>query len=100
MATVTEKVADQLEKVKEGVKESLLGVELEGGNELSAQTRQDFMSHAIKDEETGEYYMGAEEFVNAVAPAGEDYVGFLDDENPGPRSAFPPRGASGRWSWA
>ena len=28
----------------------------------------------VKDEETGELYMGEEEFVNAVAPPAEDYV--------------------------
>jgi solute carrier family 25 aspartate/glutamate transporter 12/13 len=65
-------MASITEKAKESVKESLVGVEEE--QQASAQTRADFMQHAIKDEETGEYYMGQEEFVNAVAPPGEDYV--------------------------
>jgi solute carrier family 25 aspartate/glutamate transporter 12/13 len=70
-----EQVTEQLGKVKEGVKETLLGHEVEAGTEYSAQTRNEFMQFALKDEESGEYYMTAKEFVDAVAPAGEDYVG-------------------------
>ncbi|KAF7184989.1 Calcium-binding mitochondrial carrier protein Aralar2 [Pseudocercospora fuligena] len=66
-----EAVSGTVEKVKDGVKETLLGTEEEP--QLSQQTRGDFMSHAIKDEESGEYYMTEKEFVNAVAPEGEDY---------------------------
>lgn len=61
MATVTEKV-----------KESLVGTEEEP--QLSGQSRADFMQHAITDEETGERYMGQKEFIDAIAPEGEDYV--------------------------
>ena len=61
MATVTEKV-----------KETLVGREDEP--QLSSQTRSDFLQHAKKDEETGDYYMSEEEFTNAIAPEGEDYV--------------------------
>ena len=70
-------IAEKAEKAKESVKESLVGVEEDPQREeqqASAQTRADFMQHAIKDEAIGEYYMGQEEFVNAVAPPGEDYV--------------------------
>jgi solute carrier family 25 aspartate/glutamate transporter 12/13 len=70
-----EQVKEQLEQVKEAAKETLLGVEIEPGTEYSAQTRNEFMQFALKDEESGEYYMTAKEFVDAVAPAGEDYVG-------------------------
>ena len=70
-----EQVKEQLEQVKEAAKETLLGVEVEPGTEYSAQPRNEFMQFAIKDEELGEYYMTAKEFVDAVAPAGEDYVG-------------------------
>lgn len=65
MATITEKV-----------KESLVGTEEEP--QLSGQTRSEFMQNAIKDEETGEYYMTEQQFVDAVAPAGEDYVGICN----------------------
>jgi solute carrier family 25 aspartate/glutamate transporter 12/13 len=70
-------MASITEKAKESVKESLVGVEEDPQREeqqASAQTRADFMQHAIRDEATGEYYMGQEQFVNAVAPPGEDYV--------------------------
>ena len=71
MASITEKA----QEVKESVKETLVGYEEPPEeSQASAQTRADFMQHAIKDEETGEYYMGQEEFVNAVAPPNEDYV--------------------------
>ncbi|WPG97449.1 Hypothetical protein R9X50_00022400 [Acrodontium crateriforme] len=60
MATVTQKV-----------KESLLGTENEP--QLSAQTRDDFLRHAKKDDETDEYVLGEAEFINAVAPQSEDY---------------------------
>ena len=64
MATATEKV-----------KEALVGTEEEP--QLSSQTRTEFLQHAKKDEETGEYYMGESEFINAIAPEGEDYVSSL-----------------------
>ncbi|KAI1169129.1 mitochondrial carrier domain-containing protein [Nemania serpens] len=57
--------------VKEAVKSSLLGSE-EPAN-LSASYRATFLSNAKKDEQTGEPLMGPEEFVNAIAPADEDY---------------------------
>jgi solute carrier family 25 (mitochondrial aspartate/glutamate transporter), member 12/13 len=59
-------------KVKEAVKESLLGTE--EPTQLSAQTRSTFLLHAKKDPESGESYMGREEFINAIAPPTEDYV--------------------------
>lgn len=58
--------------VKEAVKESLLGSEESA--QLSSQTKARFNSNATKDPETGELFMGAEEFVNAIAPDNEDYV--------------------------
>jgi hypothetical protein len=61
--------------VKEAVKSSLLGSE-EPVN-LSASYRATFLSNAKKDESTGEPVMGLEEFVDAIAPADEDYVSFL-----------------------
>ncbi|KAK8038066.1 hypothetical protein PG994_014833 [Apiospora phragmitis] len=57
--------------VKEAVKESLLG--FEEPVELSAKTRAYFFNHAVKDPESGELYMGEDEFVNAIAPQDEDY---------------------------
>ncbi|KAH8167550.1 hypothetical protein CIB48_g690 [Xylaria polymorpha] len=58
--------------VKEAVKSSLLGSE-EPAN-LSASYRATFLSNAKKDEKTGEPVMGPEEFIEAIAPGGEDYV--------------------------
>lgn len=66
-------MASITQKVKEGVKETLVGVEGEE-QQFSAQTRAEFMQYAIKDDESEEYYMGREEFVNAIAPPSEDYV--------------------------
>lgn len=57
--------------VKEAVKSSLLGSE-EPAN-LSASYRATFLSNAKKDKATGEPVMGPEEFVEAIAPASEDY---------------------------
>jgi solute carrier family 25 (mitochondrial aspartate/glutamate transporter), member 12/13 len=54
------------------VKDSLLGTEQP--TQLSAQTRSTFLLHARKDSESGEPYMGKEEFINAIAPITEDYV--------------------------
>lgn len=59
-------------KVKEAVKESLLGTEEPA--QLSAQTRSTFLLHAKKDPKSGESYMGRDEFINAIAPPTEDYV--------------------------
>lgn len=58
--------------VKEAVKESLLGSE--DPAQMSAQAKSRFTSNAAKDPETGELFMGPDEFTNAVAPADEDYV--------------------------
>lgn len=68
-----EQVTGKMEKVKDSLKETLVGTEDEP--QMSLQSRSEFMQHAVKDEETGEYYMGEKQFVDAVAPAGEDYVG-------------------------
>ncbi|KAM0324191.1 hypothetical protein ACHAQA_008385 [Verticillium albo-atrum] len=57
--------------VKEAVKESLLGAE--EPVQLSNQTKSRFHANAVKDAESGELFMGPDEFVNAVAPASEDY---------------------------
>jgi solute carrier family 25 aspartate/glutamate transporter 12/13 len=67
-----EDIKKTAEKVKEGVKESLLGVEEDP--QLLDVTRAEFARHATKDEDTGELYMTEKEFVDAVAPEGEDYV--------------------------
>jgi hypothetical protein len=58
--------------VKEQVGEALLGTTQEP--QLSQQTKAIFMKHAVKDEQTGEYYLGENEFIDAVAPESEDYV--------------------------
>ncbi|KAI1765623.1 mitochondrial carrier [Hypoxylon sp. FL1150] len=58
--------------VKEVVKESLLGSK-EPSSNLSASHRASFIHNAKKDEQTGELYMGPEEFVEAIAPPTEDY---------------------------
>ena len=61
MAVVAEKLKDEV---------SIMDDELP----MSTQTRQEFVAHAIKDQETGELFMGPHEFIHAVAPEGEDYV--------------------------
>jgi hypothetical protein len=58
--------------VTEALKEKVLGTELEP--QLSAQTRNNFLQYAKKDEASDEYYMTETEFVDAIAPEGEDYV--------------------------
>lgn len=60
--------------VKEVVKESLLGSK-EPSN-LSASHRASFINNAKKDEQTGELYMGPDEFIEAIAPPSEDYVSY------------------------
>lgn len=62
----------QMTAVKEAVKDSLVGSE--ESSQVSAQTRARFTANAIKDPETGELYMGPDEFIAAVAPPSEDYV--------------------------
>lgn len=68
--------------IQEAVKESLIGSTREP--ELSTQTRAAFDRNAKKDEETGEYFMTEHEFVDAIAPEGEDYVSFFSS-HPIPR---------------
>lgn len=60
--------------VKEVVKETFKGSGPDEPIQLSAQSRARFVSNAIKDAETGELYMGPDEFIAAVAPENEDYV--------------------------
>ena len=65
-----------LTSAKEKVKETLLGTE-QGGDtdvQLSAQSKATFEKNAQQDAETGELFMGPEEFINAIAPENEDYV--------------------------
>jgi hypothetical protein len=63
-----------LNKAKEVVKETLLRSEQVGEVQLSARSKATFDKNARKDAETGELFMGEEEFINAVAPESEDYV--------------------------
>ena len=65
-----------LTKAKEVVKEALVGTEADV--QLSAQSKATFEKNAMKDESTGELYMGEEEFINAVAPPTEDYVSQIE----------------------
>lgn len=57
--------------VGEQIKESLLGAATEP--QLSDTSRHEFLQHAHKAED-GEYYLDEQEFINAIAPASEDYV--------------------------
>ena len=57
---------------KQAIKESLLGTTREP--ELSQQTKATFDRNARQDEATGDFYMTEEDFVNAIAPANENYV--------------------------
>ena len=57
---------------KTAIKESLLGTTVEP--DISLQSKATFDRNSRQDEETGEEYMSEEDFVNAVAPASEDYV--------------------------
>lgn len=57
---------------KQAVKESLLGTTREP--ELSQQTKATFDRNARQDEATGDYYMTEGDFVDAIAPASENYV--------------------------
>lgn len=57
---------------KTAIKESLLGTTKEP--ELSTQSKATFNRHARQDDETQEPFMTQDDFVNAIAPPGEDYV--------------------------
>ena len=57
--------------ITESVKESLVGTDL--APELSQQSRATFLKHCRTDE-NGERYLAEEDFVDAIAPASEDYV--------------------------
>ena len=58
--------------VEQSIRESLLGTTREP--DLSQQTRATFDRNAVKDESTGELYLGEDGFVRAIAPETEDYV--------------------------
>lgn len=61
--------------VTKAVKETLLGSsESQPEVQVTAQSKATFEKHSRKDEGEGESYMSEEDFVNAVAPVGEDYV--------------------------
>lgn len=45
------------------------------GSSEEPQVKGNFYRHARKDE-SGELYMNEEDFINAIAPAQEDYVSF------------------------
>jgi hypothetical protein len=74
--------------VKGSIKESLVGTTQEP--QLSQQIRQNFMRKAKTDRESGELYMGEDEFVDAIAPESEDYVSppASSSEHPHPRRSW------------
>lgn len=63
-----------VKKVKDAVKETLLGAENVPDIKITGQSKDTFEKYAQTDGESGELYMSEEDFVNAVAPVGEDYV--------------------------
>ena len=58
--------------VKAQVVETLIGTT--ESPELSKQMRSDFLKHAIKDADGDDWFLGENEFIDAVAPPSEDYV--------------------------
>ena len=64
-------------EVKTAVKESLVGTTVEPG--LSQQARSTFEKYA-RQAENGETYMAEQDFVDAIAPEGEDYVSRIAEE--------------------
>ena len=60
-------------RVKDSIKESLVGATEEP--RVSQEVKANFVKHA-KADENGELYMGPEEFIDAIAPAEEDYVSY------------------------
>lgn len=66
-----------MSNVKATVKESLIGSSAEQSQPVSQQIRANFYRNARKDEQTGDLYMNQDDFVNAIAPAHEDYVSLV-----------------------
>jgi solute carrier family 25 aspartate/glutamate transporter 12/13 len=58
--------------VAEAVKEGLVGTE--ESPQLSTQSKSRFLQHATKDPQTGEAFMGVNEFIAAIVPKNEDFV--------------------------
>jgi solute carrier family 25 aspartate/glutamate transporter 12/13 len=59
-------------KVPEKVAEALSSAE--EPPQLSVKSKARFTSSAVKDAETGELYLGPDEFMAAIAPPDGDYV--------------------------
>lgn len=56
---------------------------------LSAQSKARFNKYAVKDAESGEPYLGPEEFIAAIVPPDEDYVCPLPPTYPSPSACNP-----------
>lgn len=66
--------------VKEAVKETLIGSDehaAAGQVQPTAQTKARFTRYAVQDSETGELFLGPDQFIDAVAPPHEDYVSHI-----------------------
>lgn len=59
----------------EALKEAVVGTH--EPEQLAAHTKARFAQYAVKDADSGELYLGPEEFINAVAPKGEDFVSHI-----------------------
>jgi len=72
-------MAEVTNKVAASVKETLLGTTetTAPDAQITVQSRATFEKNARRDGDEGELYMNEEDFVNAVAPIGEDYVSIL-----------------------
>ncbi|KAF4973602.1 hypothetical protein FZEAL_9280 [Fusarium zealandicum] len=55
----------------EAVKEAVIGTT--EPEHLSAQSKARFAQHAVKDAESDDLYLGPDQFIDAVAPKGEDF---------------------------
>jgi solute carrier family 25 (mitochondrial aspartate/glutamate transporter), member 12/13 len=58
--------------VKDQVVVKLLGTTAE--QPAAKETRASFMKHAERDEQTDEWYLDEDHFINAITPDNEDYV--------------------------
>jgi solute carrier family 25 (mitochondrial aspartate/glutamate transporter), member 12/13 len=70
-------MAATLEKVKDAVS-VVLPATISPDVQFEKATTTAFMNNALKDQETGEYYLDEERFIDTIAPQDADYACFFD----------------------
>jgi solute carrier family 25 aspartate/glutamate transporter 12/13 len=73
---MAEAIKEAAETVKETVVEAAVGTTIE--SQFPKNTQDAFMKNAIKDDESGEFFLDQERFIDTILPTDADFVSSIE----------------------